>query len=182
MSDSAIVPKIKICEPSWKMMKGVATSGKRISATASAALAGVNSAETISPAADGFAGSAKPRPRVAHDPLRAQRERDHHDDEGQHDTVGREIDEPKLLGESDEERANRCADDGAHASDDDDDERRHEVAHVLARRDGTRRAADDPGEAGKRPADGEDANEQKPHVACRGRRRQRESFGRTSCG
>ena len=49
----------------------------------------------------------------------------------------------------------------AHAADDDDHERGQQVAHVLARRDRERRAADDAGEAGKagadREHDGEDA-------------------------
>ena len=49
----------------------------------------------------------------------------------------------------------------AHAADDDHHQRGQEIAHVLARRDGQRRAADDAGEArqpgAEREGDGEDA-------------------------
>jgi hypothetical protein len=85
-------------------------------------------------------------------------------DEGEHDAVGREVGEADLLGEADQERADRGACDRAHAADDDDDERGEQIAHVLARRDGERRAADDAGEAGEACADREHDHEHHMHV------------------
>src|SRR3546814_1851304 len=40
---------------------------------------------------------------LAHDALRAHRQHDDHDDEGEHHPVGREVGEPELLGEADEQ-------------------------------------------------------------------------------
>ena len=80
-------------------------------------------------------GIGKARPRVADDPLRPKRQRQDHDDEGQHDAIGREINEAELLGEPDDQGASRGADDRAHAADNDDDQRRHQIAHVFAWRD-----------------------------------------------
>src|SRR3546814_10541339 len=42
---------------------------------------------------------------LAHDALRAHRQHDDHDDEGEHHPVGREVGEPELLGEADEQGA-----------------------------------------------------------------------------
>ena len=110
-------------------------------------------------------GIGEARPRVADDPLRPQRQRHDHDDEGQHDAIGREINEAELLGEPDDQEApSRGADDRAHAADNDDDQRSHQIAHVLAGRDRQRRAADHAGQSRKRPADRENADEQQADI------------------
>src|SRR3546814_8531267 len=52
---------------------------------------------------------------LAHDALRAHRQHDDHDDEGEHHPVGREVGEPELLGEADEQGADGGAADRAEA-------------------------------------------------------------------
>src|SRR3546814_7668020 len=52
---------------------------------------------------------------LAHDALRAHRQHDDHDDEGEHHPVGREVGEPELLGEADEQGADGGAADRARS-------------------------------------------------------------------
>ncbi len=85
-----------------------------------------------------------------------------------HDAVGREIGQAELLGETDQERADGRARDRAHAADDHHHQRGEQVAHVLARRDGERRAADHAGETREPGADGEDQREDQLDVEAGG--------------
>ena len=79
--------------------------------------------------------------------LRPHGQHDHHDDEGEHDRVGRHVDRAELVGEADQHRAERGARDRAHAADDDDDQRGKQDLDVLALLQRLERAADDAGEA-----------------------------------
>ncbi len=89
------------------------------------------------------------RPRLADNPLRPQRQRHDHNNEGQNDAVGRQINQADLLGQADQQCADGGAGDRAHAADNDDDQRREQVAHVLARCHRQRGAADHAGKAGE---------------------------------
>ena len=115
-------------------------------------------------AADRGRGWEGRRTRRSHDALRTQRQRDDHDDERQHDAVGRQVDEADLLGQADQQRPDGGSGDGSHAADDHDHERGEQIAHVLAGRERERRAADHAGEAGEPGADREHDGEDHVHV------------------
>ena len=158
------MPRISVCAPSWNTTKGEATKRKQHQGDAERRSRWRQLRRDDVVRGGRAYGIGKARPRVADDPLRPERQGQDHDDEGQHDAIGREIDEAELLGEPDDQGANRRADDRAHAADNDDDQRRHQIAHVLAGRDRQRRAADHPGQPRKKPADRENADEQQADI------------------
>src|SRR5438874_237919 len=87
--------------------------------------------------------------------LRAQRQHQHHDQEGHDDRVGRDVDGAELLGETDDDGAERRTRNRAHAADDHDHQRSKQETRVLARRNRLERAADNTGDAGKTRTEGE---------------------------
>src|SRR6476646_9911477 len=97
--------------------------------------------------------------------LRPQRQHQHHDQEGHDDRVGRDVDGAELLGETDDDGAERRTWNRAHAADDHDDEGSEQEAGVLARRQRLEGAADDAGDAGKPGAEREHQHEHQldPH-------------------
>src|ERR1043166_2825921 len=66
--------------------------------------------------------------------LRPQRQHQHHDEEGHDDRVGRDVDGAELLGEADDDGAQRRARDRSHAADDDDHQGGEQEAGILAGR------------------------------------------------
>ena len=126
--------------------------------------------------------------RLASRPCGRTRQHQHHDEEGHHDGVGRDVDRAELLGEADDQCAERGARDRAHAADDDDHERGEQEADVLAGRKRLEGAADDAGDAGKARAEREHQHEdeldraRRSRRACRGRRRRRGPSCRSGCG
>ena len=74
----------------------------------------------------------------------------------QHDRIGREIGEADLLGDPDDDRAERRAGNRAHAADDHDDQGREQKPRVLARRERLERAADDARDTGETRSERED--------------------------
>src|SRR6478735_4668571 len=97
--------------------------------------------------------------------LRPQRQHQHHDQEGYDNRVGRDVDRAELLGEANNDGAEGCARNRAHAADDYDHQRGEQETGVLARRNRLERAADNAGDAGKARTEGEDKHEDElnPH-------------------
>ena len=109
--------------------------------------------------------------RLPRDALRPDGEGDDHDDEGEHDAVGREVDEADHRSA----RPIRSAPMAAPVIEPmpptmTTTSEARQAAHVLAGGDRQRRAADDAGEAREPGADGEDDGEHRVHGDARGRR------------
>src|SRR4029077_14594369 len=90
-----------------------------------------------------------------HEALRPQRQYQHHDEEGHHDGVGRDIDGAELLGEADDQRSEGRAKDRSHPADNDDYQRSEQKARVLAWRNRLKGAADNAGDPGQASAERE---------------------------
>src|ERR1700742_703922 len=106
---------------------GLSNSARRPATGRRAALAG-GLAWRRAPGASCVSDMSSPREQA----LRPQRQHDHHDQERHHDGVGRDVDRAELLGETDDQRAQRCPRDRPHATDDHDDEGCQQETGILA--------------------------------------------------
>ena len=109
-----------------------------------------------------------PRPSCfAHDAPGPEGQHQDQDDEGEHHAVGRRVGEPVGLRQAEDHRADRRADDAAHAAHDHDDERGEQEPGVLARHHRKLDRADHAAQAGERGAEHEGHREDQVHVHAR---------------
>src|SRR5690349_4899159 len=132
----SVVPKISIRK------KPLAISGMISRSTATTQAAGLsNSAHASAGRGAAIAGGLACRRVSCSSDMSAPREQalwperqhEHHDEEGDDDRVGRDVDRAELLGEADDQRAERRPRDRSHAADDDDNEGCQQEARILSR-------------------------------------------------